>query len=63
MREARALAKLNHPNIVILFDFGRAIPPTPPGSEGREANAGLYYFLMEYIDGVNLRQAMRARAI
>jgi len=59
-REAQALAKLNHPNIVILFDFGRAMPVTPLAGEGREAEAGLYYFLMEYIDGVNLRQAMRA---
>ncbi len=45
-REAKALAKLNHPNIVGVFDFGHV--------------NGLYYFLMEYMDGVNLRQAMRA---
>ncbi len=44
-REARVLAKLNHPNIVTLHDFGQA---------------GDYFFLlMEYVDGVNLRQAMR----
>ncbi len=45
-REARALARLSHPNIVAVYDFG-------------EVN-GLYYFLMEYLDGVNLRQMMRA---
>ncbi len=45
-REARVLARLNHPNIVTIFDFG---------------TAGLYcYLLMEFVDGVNLRQAMRA---
>ncbi len=45
-REAHALAELNHPNIVTVHDFGRA---------------GEFYFLMmEYIDGVNLRQAMIA---
>jgi tRNA A-37 threonylcarbamoyl transferase component Bud32 len=45
-REARALAKLNHPNVVTVYDFGQA--------------DGLYYFLMEYVDGINLRQALRA---
>lgn len=45
-REARVLARLNHPNIVTLHDFGRA--------------NGFYYLLMEFVDGVNLRQAMQA---
>jgi serine/threonine protein kinase len=45
-REARALAMLNHPNIVGIYDSGKA--------------GGYYYFVMEYLDGVNLRQAMRA---
>jgi tRNA A-37 threonylcarbamoyl transferase component Bud32 len=44
-REARALARLSHPNIVGVHEFGE-----------RE---GVYYFLMEFVDGVNLRQAMR----
>ncbi len=48
-REARALAKLNHPGIVTIHDFGRA--------------DGLYYFLMEYVDGLNLRQLLRAGRI
>lgn len=45
-REARVLARLQHPGIVSVFDFGEA--------------GGYYYLLMEYVDGVNLRQAMRA---
>jgi predicted Ser/Thr protein kinase len=45
-REARALAMLNHPNIVGVYDSGHA--------------GGYYYFVMEYLDGVNLRQAMLA---
>ena len=44
-REARALAKLSHPNIVSIYDSGKA--------------GDLYYFIMEYIDGVNLRQLIR----
>ncbi len=45
-REARTLAKLSHPNIVGIHDFGQA--------------SGFCYFVMEFMDGVNLRHAMRA---
>ncbi len=45
-REGELLARLHHPNIVTVHDSGRA--------------DGFYYLLMEYVDGVNLRQAMRA---
>ncbi len=45
-REARVLARLSHPNIVGVYEFGRA---------------GEYcYLVMELVDGVNLRQAMEA---
>lgn len=43
-REARTLAKLSHPHIVGVHDFGES--------------GGYFYLLMEYVDGVNLRQAM-----
>ena len=54
-REARALARLNHPNIVHVYDFGEArpSPDAPP----------FWFLIMEYVDGVNLRQAMRAGAV
>jgi tRNA A-37 threonylcarbamoyl transferase component Bud32 len=45
-KEAQALARLSHPNIVTIHDFG-------------ETN-GMYYLLMEYVDGVTLRQLLDA---
>src|SRR5262245_8324101 len=48
-REAQALAKLSHPHIVTVYDFGQA--------------DGLFYLLMEYVDGVNLRQLLRTRRL
>jgi serine/threonine protein kinase len=48
-REAQALAALNHPNIVTIYDFGQA--------------GGFYFLLMEFVDGVNLRQLLRTRKI
>jgi serine/threonine protein kinase len=53
-KEARALAALSHPNIVTVHDFGFA--PAPAGAAGE----GFYFLLMEFVDGVNLRQAMQA---
>ncbi len=43
-REARTLARLDHPHIVRVFDFGE--------------RDGLYYLLMEYVDGANLRDVL-----
>ena len=48
-REAQALARLNHPNIVTVYDFGQV--------------GGFYYLLMEFVDGVNLRHLLRARKL
>ncbi len=48
-REAQALARLNHPNIVTVYDFGEA--------------DGLYYLTMEFVDGVSLRQLLQTRKI
>lgn len=48
-REAKALAKLNHPGIVTIHEFG-------------ERN-GLPFILMEFVDGVNLAQLMKSGRI
>ncbi len=43
--EAELLAKLGHPHIVTIHDFGET--------------GGLFYLVMEFIDGVNLRDLLR----
>ncbi len=65
-REAKALAKLNHPGIVTLYEFGTASvsqPSTPINREPALSSQPLYYFLMEFVDGVNLRQLLHAGRI
>ena len=78
-REAKALAKLNHPGIVTLYEFGqvggegRAGGPLPAEatteterrarSDAPHQNARLFYFLMEFVDGVNLRQLLHGERI
>jgi len=48
-REARMLARLHHPNIVTVYDFGEV--------------QGNYYLLMEFVDGLTLRQLFQARKL
>lgn len=47
--EARALALLSHSNIVQIFDFGR--------------RDNLYYLVMEYVQGVSLRELIQERRL
>jgi serine/threonine protein kinase len=49
-REARSLAKLSHPRIVSVYDFGHT-------------KEGLYYFIMEFIDGTDLRRVIQSGAL
>ena len=48
-REARTLARLCHPNIVAIHDFGQAGP--------------YYYLVMEYVEGSNLRELEQSRRL
>jgi serine/threonine protein kinase len=44
--EAKAMARLNHPAIVQIYDFGQTV-------------VGHYFFVMEYVDGTDLHQLIR----
>lgn len=44
--EARAMARLSHPNIVSVYDFG-------------ETSGGLLYFVMEFIEGLDVHKMIR----
>ncbi len=46
--EARTMARMNHPNIVNVFDFG-------------ETSTGLLYFVMEFVDGTDVAQMIAAQ--
>jgi tRNA A-37 threonylcarbamoyl transferase component Bud32 len=48
-REARSLARLSHPSIVGVYDFGQT--------------DGLFFFIMEYIDGTDLRHLIESRTL
>lgn len=48
-REAQAMARLNHPHIVTIYEFGQT--------------ADMYYLVMEYVEGVTLRHLIQTREL
>lgn len=55
-REAQLLARLNHPHIVTLYDFGEF-----PAE--RTGDAPLFWFLMEFVDGTDLGYLIRSKEL
>jgi len=49
IQEARLAAKLNHPNIVQIFDVGE--------------ERGIYFMIMEYVEGVTLKDLLRNQPV
>ena len=54
-REARAIARLNHPNICSVYDAGAAQASSDPRKQ-------MQFLAMEYLDGETLAVATGARA-
>jgi serine/threonine protein kinase len=64
-REGRVLARVSHPSIVTVHDFGSVVQSSARRSDecgglNQTQSQPLHYLIMEFVDGVNLRQAMRA---
>ena len=54
-KEAHTLAALNHPNIVGVYDFGV--------TQTLLSEMPTYFLLMEFVDGVNLRQLLQTKRL
>ncbi len=54
-REAQSAASLNHPNIVAVYDTGEDVLASEDGT-----GSVVPYIVMEYVDGMTLRQLMRS---
>ncbi len=50
VREAQTMAKMNHPNIVLVFDFGKT-------------TEGHLYFVMEFVEGTTLHHLIKTAAL
>jgi eukaryotic-like serine/threonine-protein kinase len=53
-REARSVARLNHPHIVTVIDAGEE-----PSEDGAEPGVGTPYIVLEYVEGETLKELIR----
>src|ERR1700712_5227137 len=53
-REARSVARLNHPHIVTVIDAGEE-----PSEDGSERGVGAPYIVLEYVQGETLKELIR----
>jgi eukaryotic-like serine/threonine-protein kinase len=53
-REARSVARLNHPHIVTVIDAGEE-----PSDDGSEPGVGAPYIVLEYVQGETLKELIR----
>jgi len=61
-REARSVARLNHPHIVTVIDAGEEPSPEGDGDarhEGSGSFVGTPYIVLEYVDGETLKAVIR----
>ncbi|MBT2567625.1 Stk1 family PASTA domain-containing Ser/Thr kinase [Arthrobacter sp. ISL-85] len=57
-REAQAVAALNHPSIVAIFDTGEHVV-----HDGSSEDVRVPYIVMEYVEGKTLRELIRANEV
>jgi eukaryotic-like serine/threonine-protein kinase len=57
-REARSVAQLNHPHVVTVIDAGEE-PSKDGGPGGTDAELGVPYIVLEYVDGETLKAVIR----
>ncbi len=50
-REAKSLARINHPNILQIYDFGE------------DPQLGLYFMIIEYVEGLDLGEVLNRRGL
>ena len=50
-REAKSLARINHPNILQIYDFGD------------DPQLGLYFMVIEFVDGLDLGEVLNRRGL